>query len=486
MAVPTAGRHGPPSHQGPPWWLPRLGRCCVGPRARAAGDRRALVARARRARAACSRSPASPGIGKTALLDDAGRARPRACASCARAGIESEARGAVRRRCSSCCARRSTCSTRLPAPQAAALAAALALRPGPARDRFAVGAATLSLLAALAEDRPLAVLVDDAHWLDRVGAEALLFAAPAARRPTRSPCCSRRATGEPSLLDGAELPTLRARRARPRRRRGRWRSRPRLAPGAVARLHRATGGNPLALLELAADAPTSPRSRRAGAPVPVTARVAQRLRARGSTALGAATRRALLLAAAGDGGDLARWRARRARSGSTSPTWPRPRAPASSRSTGGAVAFRHPLVALGGLRGGDAARSAATAHRALAGALPDRDADRRAWHLAAAARRAGRSRVARRSTHGRRRAPASAARTPSPRAAYERAARLAADASGRARLLRAAAEAAWLAGLAERADALLDEARRGRPPTRRCASRSTSLRGTHRGPPRPA
>ena len=60
------------------------------------------------------------------------------------------------------------CLPAIPGPQAEALQSALALRPGRARDRFAVGAATLSLLAAYAETAPLAVLVDDGHWLDGV------------------------------------------------------------------------------------------------------------------------------------------------------------------------------------------------------------------------------------------------------------------------------------------------------------------------------
>src|ERR1700760_4953578 len=57
----------------------------------------------------------------------------------------------------------------IPEPQARALEAALALRPGPAQERFAVGAATLSLLA---ECGPLAVLVDDAQWLDEASGQA--------------------------------------------------------------------------------------------------------------------------------------------------------------------------------------------------------------------------------------------------------------------------------------------------------------------------
>lgn len=39
-----------------------------------------------------------------------------------------------------------------------------------------MGAASLSLLAAFAELRPTAVLIDDAQWLDEPSAQALLFA----------------------------------------------------------------------------------------------------------------------------------------------------------------------------------------------------------------------------------------------------------------------------------------------------------------------
>src|SRR6266536_5726357 len=65
----------------------------------------------------------------------------------------------------------------LPPPQRDALDAALGLRRVGCGDRFLVGLAVLSLLAELAEDGPLLCLVDDAHWLDRASAEALVFAA---------------------------------------------------------------------------------------------------------------------------------------------------------------------------------------------------------------------------------------------------------------------------------------------------------------------
>src|SRR6202020_1211357 len=138
----------------------------------------------------------------------------------------------------------------IPAPQAAALEAALALRPAAAQDRFAVGAATLSLLAAYAEQAPVTVLVDDAQWLDGPSAAALLFAFRRLGADSVAVLIAVR-EGEPSLLDGADLPVLRlgglsldeaARLA------------PGLSPDAIRRLHQATAGNPLALRELAADA----------------------------------------------------------------------------------------------------------------------------------------------------------------------------------------------------------------------------------------
>src|SRR6266702_2966648 len=65
----------------------------------------------------------------------------------------------------------------LPQPQRDALDGAFGLRCTESCDRFLVGLAVLSLLAELAEDGPLLCLVDDAHWLDRSSAEALVFAA---------------------------------------------------------------------------------------------------------------------------------------------------------------------------------------------------------------------------------------------------------------------------------------------------------------------
>src|SRR3954454_8584770 len=66
---------------------------------------------------------------------------------------------------------------RLPAPQQDALAVAVGVRSGDAPDRFLVGLAVLSLVSEVAEERPLLCVVDDAQWLDRASAQALVFVA---------------------------------------------------------------------------------------------------------------------------------------------------------------------------------------------------------------------------------------------------------------------------------------------------------------------
>lgn len=98
--------------------------------------------------------------------------------------------------------------SRLPAPQASALAVALNLEAGPSVvDRFAIGAATLGLLTRRAEDQPLALLIDDAHLLDHLSAAALAFAA---RRLVADPILLVAAlrSDEPSVLLTAGLPVL--------------------------------------------------------------------------------------------------------------------------------------------------------------------------------------------------------------------------------------------------------------------------------------
>src|ERR1022692_3458243 len=163
------------------------------------------LARARSGTSATLALVGEPGIGKTALVGYA--ADHAAGMQLLRArGIESEAQipfASLLERIRPALAMLG----QIPRPQAAALEAALALRPGAAQERFAVGAAMLSLLAAYSELAPVAGLVDDAQWLDGSSAQALLFAF---RRLGADPIAVLVAVraGEPSLLDGADLPVL--------------------------------------------------------------------------------------------------------------------------------------------------------------------------------------------------------------------------------------------------------------------------------------
>ena len=146
-----------------------------------------------------------PGIGKTALLDYA--AEQAAGMRLLRArGIESEARIPFASLLELLRPILRLLST-LAAPQITALEQAFALRPGPNRDRFAIGAATLGLLAAAAEEQPLLLLLDDVQWFDVPSSEALRFAL---RRLHADPLAAIVAVREQhaSLLDDSGIATL--------------------------------------------------------------------------------------------------------------------------------------------------------------------------------------------------------------------------------------------------------------------------------------
>lgn len=430
-----------------------------------------LLAAARAGRSGALVVRGEAGVGKTALLDYAAGAAA-GLRVLRGTGIESEAElpfaalqlllrpGAAR-------------LDMLPPPQAAALRGAFGLAQGAAADRFGVGLAALSVLAELAGDGALLCLVDDAHWLDRASAGALLFAA--------------RRLGEEGVVlllaareDGfdasglAELPLGRLDRDAAR---ALLAERvPGLPSGIAARVLAEAAGNPLALLEFPLalrdqpEAPVpdaAPVSLAGPAPLPLPRRLQQSYY-RQAAALPAAARTFLLVAAAEDTGDLDL-----VRRASRALDVPESAADTAERSglilaDATAVAFRHPLVRAAVYQGATSAERAA-AHAALAAALEsplpaapgpplpgELDEDRRAWHRAAAATgpdeqaAAGLEQAAARA----RQRLGYAAAT----AALERAARLTPRAPDRARRLIAAAGAALDAGQPDAAIALAGRA----------------------------
>jgi DNA-binding CsgD family transcriptional regulator len=278
----------------------------------------------------------------------------------------------------------------LPRPQREALEAAFGLRQagsaGPC-DRFLVGLAVLSLLAELAEDGPLACLVDDAQRLDRASAEALVFGA---RRLDAEPIAMVFATrdhgapfpaqGLPELrlggLDAAAAAALLAEHGGAG-----------LPHGTGERILDEARGNPLGLVELAVACRQMPASAD-GWPGPGALALTDRLQ----EAFGGQVRRlagptqTLLLAAAAEGsGDLGVvGQAAGALGAAVADLGPAEQA-GLVRTTGDMVTFRHPLVRAAVYQGAAPDRRLAV-HRALAQASRGpADADRRAWHLAAAA-----------------------------------------------------------------------------------------------------
>jgi hypothetical protein len=139
----------------------------------------------------------------------------------------------------------------VPDIQSQALAGALGLAASTHADRLLISAAVLGLLAAAAEERPTLCVVDDAQWLDRPSADALVFTA----RRLRAECLAivfAAREGEAARFEAAGLAelTLTGLAEQPATTvlasRGR-----RAPPGVRDRLLAEAAGNPLALMELA-------------------------------------------------------------------------------------------------------------------------------------------------------------------------------------------------------------------------------------------
>jgi DNA-binding CsgD family transcriptional regulator len=349
----------------------------------------------------------------------------------------------------------------LPEVQARVLRGVLGREEADVRDRFAIGAATLSLLAAAAEKEALLVAVDDAHWLDRPSADALRFA-------SHRFLADRIAVVVATLLSdetGFELPgadelvvapldaaatraVLESAVGSP-------------VPEAVVDVvHAATNGNPLALLELPGVLTSDQLAGRARLeePLPVGAAV-ERAFAVHVELLPEATRQALLVLALSTV-DQVEGVARALASIGLEPDVLEPAENARLLEIDdGRVRFRHPLVR-SVLTHAASPSDRRAAHRALADALTQAgEADRRAWHLAgavlgpdaeaAAALAEAGYRARERSGFG----PAAAA--------LERAALLTPSEPERLERMADAADCAWRAGSTGRAVTLLDDALAG-------------------------
>jgi DNA-binding CsgD family transcriptional regulator len=396
-----------------------------------------------------------PGVGKSALLAYAVSAAADLCVLRAH-GVESESEldfSGLHELVAPALGR----LDELPEPQAEALRGALRLAPAFEVDRFAVAAATLGLLAAVADRGSVLVALDDVQWLDHASADAIAFAA-------------RRLGAEGvvllgTLVEGAESPLSKARfpeltvpgldAAAARELLGDGKPE-RVAPRVAEELVAATGGNTLALAELApgltADqlAGTAPLGDRLPSGRAIEVAFARRL-----APLGDAARTALLVVAASESGRVDVIVPAAATLAAGEGAFEAVEAAGLLRIEGGRVTLRHPLLRSAVYSAAPAAARRA-AHHALAGAIADEDDPERVWHEAAAtiapAERVAAALERTAESARRRGGHAAAAR------ALERAAQLTPPGDTRASRLLAAGESARRAGRSW-ARELLDEAR---------------------------
>lgn len=398
-----------------------------------------------------------PGVGKSALLDDLAYATPEANVLRTQ-GVEVEsplAFAALHRLLRPLMRLRDG----LPAPQAQALRVAFGEQDGVSVEPFLVGVATLSVLTTAAEEGLVLCIVDDAHWLDPASAAALFF-------------CARRlgadrvvlvfgvrdgagATFDPQGLDELVVTGLDPDASRILLDQNLGAD---VAEAVVERLVVETAGNPLALLELPGELSAAELRGESALPVQLSLSAhVERVFVDRARRLPASVQSLLLLATADDTGESTVLH--RAADGLGLTNTDMQTALDSGLIVGDGVSFavRHPLVrsAIYQAASDDDRRRV---HRALADVLADTgDADREAWHRAAAAVGPDAQVVAALELVGSRalrRGGYVAALT-----AYERAATLSVDVQQRARLMYAAARSAWACGRASEATLLLAAAR---------------------------
>lgn len=339
----------------------------------------------------------------------------------------------------------------LPRVQRRALEGALDLGRADADQRFAVGAATLGVVAAAAEERPLALLLDDVQWFDRPSLDTIAFAvrrleadAVCVLAGTRPEGLARLCAARFGVVSLQPLPDAAATALL-------GRVVPAVAPAVRDQILAAAHGNPLALVELPGRLTEAQLAGREPIRGDLTAGEAVQRAFAGSLATLPAPARTALLALAVSGETATTVDAAFRRLGVTT-------ADLIPAETVGLVAvesgrtwFRHPLVRAAVI-GAAPTQQLRLTHLAVAEALPE--GELRSRHRAAAAAGPDEDVAGELELHAlearARAAPATAS------SLLLEAAELspAAEAASRRRL--AAAETAWLAGMSGVARALAD------------------------------
>ncbi len=271
----------------------------------------------------------------------------------------------------------------LPGPQREALNVAFGRGVGATPDRFLVGLAVLSLIAAAAHEQPVLGLIDDAQWLDQVSVQTLAFVA---RRLLAEPVAMVFAVRDhPDVLAG--LPELVLKGLSDVEARELLAS---VMPGGIDprvrdRIVAETRGVPLAILEVPRNVSATELAGgfwiAGGRP---SAGAIEESFVRRIQSLPEPTQRLILLAAAEPVGDAALFLRAAAHIGIPVDAL----APAEAAGViefGPRMRFHHPLMRSAAYRAADLTERRAI-HRALADATdPQSDPDRRAWHAANAA-----------------------------------------------------------------------------------------------------
>jgi DNA-binding CsgD family transcriptional regulator len=363
----------------------------------------------------------------------------------------------------------------LPPPQRRVLASAFGEEVGPQPNRFLITLATLTLMADAATTRPVLCVIDDAQWVDEESTSAL---AAVARRLHADGIAMLISVREPAdvRLPFERLPTLELSGLSPEaarqvvsgvlgaEERGR---------GFADRVVAEAGGNPLALVTFASESPPEGLTVDSGSmgPLPIGNRLEARY-LRWTRALPPAAQTLVLTAAADPTGDQDMLWSAGELLGFT-PADAHVGGLSDLLEIGSRVRFCHPLMRSAVYHGASHAERSRV-HAALAAVTnPTTEAERRAWHRAAAVGdfdEAVAKELETAATLARERGGLATAA-----AFLSRAAQVTADPEARAERLLSAAQAHWMAGSDASAVRLLEEAE----PTTADASTKARSRRLH-------